>query len=132
MLLIILTIACVQEYPDLPNKQLIDNPIEDFDGDRFSENDGDVYPDGSSADNNPDVYPGAPEICDGLDNDLNGEIDDDPMFHTHYYKDKDQDLYGDFSTKYFACFQKDDDDIEVLGNRPHEGAGEQTQCNRPS
>lgn len=43
----------------------------DQDGDGVSEADGDCD------DNNAKVYPGAPELCDGLDNDCNGFIDDD-------------------------------------------------------
>ena len=33
-----------------------------------------MYPDGTSADNDDEVYPGADDICDGKDNDLNGDV----------------------------------------------------------
>ncbi len=42
----------------------------DNDGDGFTENRGDCDDDNNS------VFPGAPELCDGLDNDCNGAVDD--------------------------------------------------------
>jgi hypothetical protein len=48
------------------------NPACDSDGDGLSEDQGDCH-DGDSA-----VYSGAPELCDGLDNDCNGLTDDAP------------------------------------------------------
>ena len=51
----------------------------DEDGDGFSSCDGD-YRNGQSFDTNlpgnSQIYPGAPELCDGADNDLNGQVDD--------------------------------------------------------
>lgn len=45
----------------------------DNDADTFTEADGDCN------DGNATVYPGATEICDSLDNDCDGVIDEDPV-----------------------------------------------------
>jgi hypothetical protein len=46
----------------------------------FIDNDKDGYDTQSDCDDNdPSVYPGAKEICDGKDNDCNGKIDDSPI-----------------------------------------------------
>lgn len=57
----------------------------DVDGDGLSEDEGDC--DDSSADNSPD----SPELCDGVDNDCNGEIDDQASDMATWYLDMDQD-----------------------------------------
>ena len=114
MIFIYSIFGCVAEFPILPNKQVVDNPNEDYDGDGSSEIEGDTD------DNNDSVFPQATDVCDGIDNDGDGIIDNDTRFHKHYYKDFDQDSYGDFSTKYTACNKIDSDDIEVLGARPND------------
>lgn len=48
---------------------------------------------GDCDDDDDTVYPGAPELCDGKDNDCNGSIDDGLEFTT-YYVDADGDGFG--------------------------------------
>ena len=53
-------------------------------------------------DTNPDIYPGAEEICNGIDEDCNGLIDDGLELFTLYI-DMDMDGFGDSSTSIEIC-----------------------------
>jgi len=57
-------------------------------------------------DNDADVYPGAPELCDEKDNDCNKLIDDGKGVLVTVYADTDSDGYGDMNNSDEACAEE--------------------------
>ncbi|GJQ60940.1 MAG: hypothetical protein D8M57_19890 [Candidatus Scalindua sp. AMX11] len=71
-------------------------PDNDLDGDGYGKTT-------DCDDNDPNVNPGAPETCDGKDNDCDGSVDEG-LKTEYYYIDNDGDGYGDpYSDYIIAC-----------------------------
>ena len=61
-----------------------------------------VLSDSDCDDEDPFIYPLAPEFCDGRDNDCDGLVDDQ-LVDVPWYQDIDGDGYGDSNTAVLAC-----------------------------
>jgi len=79
------------------------------------------------APNNNAIYPGAPETCDGLDNDCDNQIDENG--NITYYADTDNDTYGDANNTVTGCsapagYVTNDDDCDDSNATIYPGAPE--------
>ncbi|OGH86196.1 MAG: hypothetical protein A2294_03295 [Candidatus Magasanikbacteria bacterium RIFOXYB2_FULL_38_10] len=78
-------------------------------------------------DMNAAIHPGATEVCNGLDDDCNNEVDEDVL--SIFFEDSDSDTYGNRSMWLMACsvpqgYVTDDADCDDTRSNVHPGAAE--------
>ena len=94
-MLLLIVLACA---PPLDAPEVLENPAHDFDGDDFSEDDGDCD------DSLKPVNPDAVERCNGLDDDCDGLVDESNAIDAQtFWYDADGDGFG--TTAVPACEQ---------------------------
>jgi hypothetical protein len=96
-------------------------PLVDLDGDGF-------LSDEDCDDSSATIYPGASEICDGLDNDCDGEVDNGVL--DHFYLDSDADGFGDPLESLEICeapegYSSNGNDCDDSSDDSYPGAPEQ-------
>lgn len=102
MVILFVVVGCVEEPtvidpPPTGSTDTATVPM-DEDGDGFNNDD-------DCNDTDPDIYPGADEHCDNLDEDCDGLVDEDPVDRV-YYRDQDGDGAG-AGTPVAACQEPD-------------------------
>ncbi|MBI5739319.1 MAG: S8 family serine peptidase [Nitrospirae bacterium] len=96
--------------------------ITDYDGDGYAANQGDC------SDADPFINPGAAEVCDELDNNCDGHVDEG-LLNNSYFPDGDSDGYGDPAVSVQACsmpqgYAADNTDCNDTDSLINPGAGE--------
>ncbi|MBU0606397.1 MAG: putative metal-binding motif-containing protein, partial [Armatimonadetes bacterium] len=90
------TLLLATGCPGKPEETGSDPSFLDADGDGY---DSDVDCDDGDA----TVYPDAPELCNGVDDDCDGEVDEDAASASTWYADLDGDGFGDPASTALAC-----------------------------
>lgn len=96
-MILLLALACKPApESELPDSTAVDTAPADADADG-------VAAPADCDDTNPAVHPGADEVCNGVDDDCNSWIDDNPADATTWYNDADGDGFGDAVESAVAC-----------------------------
>ncbi|MEE2828982.1 MAG: putative metal-binding motif-containing protein [Myxococcota bacterium] len=88
--------------PDDDDDVIADDDDSQAPSDPDEDNDG--YPASVDCDDeDPHTWPGAPELCDELDNDCDGSVDEEPIADLNWYQDLDGDGYGNDEVTILDC-----------------------------
>ena len=107
-------------YDGIDNDCDEDTPDDDLDSDGYAS-------DEDCDDADPLIHPGRSEVCDGVDNDCSGVVDDNAG--AEWYRDGDSDGYGDATDAMMHCdgesgYVANDDDCDDSAAAAHPGADE--------
>jgi len=118
-------------YPGAPEPDCTDPVDYNCDGSvGYADEDGDGAPACEDCDDaDPLAAPGLDEVCDGIDNDCDGDTDQDALDAATFYGDADEDGYGGTAFRVEACeappgYVETADDCDDLDPDSHPGADE--------
>jgi len=131
-----LALAACRTDPDKPDSDTV-VPVDDT-GPSTEDADGDGYTDDDCDDGDPEIHPDADELCDTIDNDCDGDIDEGAIDASPWHMDGDGDGYGDPGLPITACdapdgyvsdgFDCDDGDAETHPDAPERCDGADNDC----
>ena len=94
---LLLVLACDSNVKIVP-VDVVEEVVTDLDGDGYSESEGDCD------DSNPMLHPDADEVCDEVDNNCDGLLDEDPVSGPVWYVESES---GCFDEILISCTEPD-------------------------